>query len=608
MAANNLVFYSAADTSLPANLVFGANEAPPIPDPLYLNSSGRMSGLRIRIGSQFSLNVSRPLVSQVGAAYQEAGKTQSGTECVYQQGLLVSGGHEAVYQDALKTANSLSAVYEQADRLSNWATLRVQEATRLQTTPLVGCYEEADRLRNGVGAAYQQAIKTSAAGTRTPFQESYRRRSTAQSRYEEAVKQQNGLLTDAGYAAPFSKSLDARYEEAWKPRNGIWIKPPIPGPDPCYFPTLPANLIFEQTFDNSLPAQLIFVCGKTPLPPAATVLVPVRRVYMILNEASLTRVDGSVPIPTYSMSMSLDVDSWTWRFSASVPGAELANLEPSVYGEPVEVQAMVNGVAYRFIVEQITRDRKFADSRLSLSGRGKAALLDSPYSAEMSFGNIAPRTANQLMEDVLTLNGVSLGWAVQWQIEDWNVPANVFSHNGSYMAALNTIAAAPGAYIQPHRTDKTLYVKPRFIDMPHKWSSLTPDIELPSAGVTQEGIEWRNLPDYNRVFVSGTSNGIVGQVTRAGTAGDYVAPMVSDALITDATVARQRGLVELSNTGRQVPISLRMPIFAETGVIEPGKLVRYTDNGVNRVGMSRSVSVDVGKPDIWQTVVLETYE
>jgi hypothetical protein len=46
-----------------------------------------------------------------------------------------------------------------------------------------------------------------------------------------------------------------------------------------------------------------------------------------------------------------------------------------------------------------------------------------------------------------------------------------------------------------------------------------------------------------------------------------------DALITEATVARQRGLAVLSDTGRQIEVSLNLPVLPDTGIIEPGAFV-----------------------------------
>ena len=48
--------------------------------------------------------------------------------------------------------------------------------------------------------------------------------------------------------------------------------------------------------------------------------------------------------------------------------------------------------------------------------------------------------------------------------------------------------------------------------------------------VARESLRWLEKPAYNRVFVSGQDVGVLGQVTRAGTAGDVLAPMVVDPL------------------------------------------------------------------------------
>ena len=304
--------------------------------------------------------------------------------------------------------------------------------------------------------------------------------------------------------------------------------------------------------------------------------------------------------------MSLDADSWTWSFSASVPGYALADVEPED-GAPVAVQATINGTAYRFIVESISRERVFGRNDLRIGGRGRAAVLDAPYAPIMSFMNTGARTAQQIMNDILTDNGVPLGWEVEWNPDDWNVPAGVFAHQGSYITALNQVAGSVAACLQPHNTDETLRVLSRYPVAPWDWSDVTPDFELPSAVTTREGIEWVNKARYNRVYVMGQQTGVNGRVTREGTAGDYLAPSVVDPLITEAVAARQRGRAVLSDTGRIASVSLRLPVLAETGIIKPGNFVRYTDGGTERIGITRSVQVEVGLPSIWQTIGVETH-
>lgn len=393
------------------------------------------------------------------------------------------------------------------------------------------------------------------------------------------------------------------WEQARLPPQGRSVRPPVPPNPDVWTPDL--DLLF-QCRPASAPWTLLFSrypCGYIP----AHNIVLVRRTYMIFNSATLRRVEGNLALPVDSMSLSLDADSWTWGFSAGLPGSTLSNIEPSSYGVPVEVEATVNGLPFRLLLGDVTRDREFGRSSISVPGRGKSSLLDSPTARVMNFGNTAIRTAQQLMADVLTDNGSPLGWSVNWGIDDWTVPANVFSHQGTYISALNAIAGAAGAYLQSHATDQEFNVLARYPVPPWEWEGLTPDYELPSAVVRQEGIQWTQKPDYNRVFVQGQQSGILGNVLRAGTAGDVLAPLVVDQLITEAVAARQRGTRILSDTGRQAMVTLRLPVLPETGIIVPGKSVRYVDGGETRFGFVRSVRVAVGMPEIWQSIGVETH-
>ena len=226
----------------------------------------------------------------------------------------------------------------------------------------------------------------------------------------------------------------------------------------------------------------------------------------------------------------------------------------------------------------------------------------------MSFGNEFPRTARQLVEDILTLNGVPIGWTVAaWNLTDWLVPAGVFNHSGSYISAVNAVAGAAGAYVQPHNTDRSLLMHLRYPAPAWEWDSVTPQFELPAAVTSQESFEWTEKPRYNRAFVIGQEHGVHGRYTRSGTAGDLPAPTVVDPLITHADAVRQRGRAILSDTGRIATVALRLPVLAETGIIKPGNFVRYVEGGNTHIGLSRGVSVDVSMPTIYQTLTLETH-
>lgn len=293
-----------------------------------------------------------------------------------------------------------------------------------------------------------------------------------------------------------------------------------------------------------------------------------------------------------------------------MPASALPLLEPGLDGELVELGAEINGAPYRLLLERRARRREYGSAEISLSGRGRAALLAAPASPILTFGNAGQaRTAQQLLADALTVNGVSNGWSVDWRVTDWLVPAGAWSHQGSYIDAAKRIAEAAGGYVQAHDTDAVLQVLARYPVPPWEWSAAMPDLELPPDVVTQEGIEWEEKAAYNRVFVSGAgTGGVLGQVTRAGTAGDQLAPMVTDPLMTHADAVRQRGRAILAGTGRQATVSLRLPVLSETGVIKPGRLVRYLDDTVAqpRLGLVRSTAVEAGA-EVWQTIGVETH-
>lgn len=349
------------------------------------------------------------------------------------------------------------------------------------------------------------------------------------------------------------------------------------------------------------------VTPPNPLPePGESIIVPVRGVYIVQNEVLLTRVSSGASIPALRMSLAGDVDSWTWSFTASVPGQYLSLLEP-VDGEAVELEAMVNGRQFRVLAERLSRDRVFGSSALSVSGRGKAALLSSPFAPTMSFTSAEDRTAQQIANEVLTPGGVPLGWTVGWSLTDWLVPGGVWSHQGSFMDALVRVAEAAGGYIRPDPLLQSLTFLHRYPTMPDTWGGATPDFELPSEVTTREGIEWQDLAAYDAVYVSGQQGGVLGYVKKMGSAGATFAQMITDPLITHADAARQRGRAILGNTGRKAIVTLSLPVLEETGVIEVGKMVEYVDGGTSRIGLVRSSSVDVTFPNVIQTIGVETH-
>lgn len=459
---------------------------------------------------------------------------------------------------------------------------------------------------------WQEAAMLRPKSTTFRYQETLRVHQPISTGYEEARPVHRSYTSVAADADGLVRSWVVPWQEARRapPGTSVIVVPPV-DPDLCYTPPAgdSVELAFDSLWDGS--TDLIFVCDNHPVDPGgpgATVTVPVREVYMISNSVSLTLADGTV-IPTNTFSLSIDYQSWTWGLTATVAYASLAMFGFDESGDPVQVWAHVNGQVFKLFVQAGSSQRQFPSGTVSLTGIGLISTLDAPYSPTLTFDNAgSDKTAQQIANDALTENGVSIGWAVEWGLVDWLVPARAWSFQGTYATALQTIAAAAGGYLQPHPTDLTARILPLYPTPPWEWAAVTPDFELPSAVTLVEGIAWSSLPEYNAVWVSGANGqGVLAEVKRTGTAGDVLATMVTDALITHADAARQRGVSILGNTGKQALVSLQLPVLSETGVILPGKFVRYIDGGVSRIGIVRSTQVDVNFPAVWQTIGVETH-
>ena len=548
----------------------------------------------------------RPTVGQTAHEWQQATQTEEGATQGQQDAAATPAGWGAVWQRAERSmhgiAHRLPPVLVAAPLQRRTGQ---QQATRLHgatgflhegATPIaqirVGVFQNATRLRDATRFAHQDGDRAKRAG-RSALWENARLLTQRQS-------------TDFQIASRRPVGWRGRYQDAMRPPPGIsvWIVPEPPEPPRCYTPN--GHLLFAALGPTS--AHLLFFCENHTEPPDGDpVIVPIRRVYLVINNVTLHRLPDGLPVPVFNLSLSLDAASWTWGFDAQLPAKAESLVAPGYASGPVELVASVNGTQFRVLAESISRERSFGDASIRVSGRGRNAVLAAPYAPVVNFQQPQARTARQLMDDVLTLNGIPLGWNIDWGLTDWNVPAGVFVKQGTWIEALVAIASAVGGYLIPHPSDQSLRVRHRYPAAPWNWATVTPDFVLPVEAVARESLRWIEKPAYNRVFVSGQDIGVLGQVTRAGTAGDVLAPMVVDALITEAAAARQRGIAVLGDTGQQIEVSLRLPVLSETGIIEPGAFVEYQDGSVTRLGIVRSTQVEAGMPEVWQTLGVQSH-
>ena len=567
--------------------------------------SGSFRALQGAADVHYSSGAARPTVAATRAPHQIATKLQEGPQHRQQDTDAAPAGWAAFWQRATGTCGSVQTPINDTERTADWPRAAAHQNAAPVRASSVFAHQDADRaVRRMLSAIFQDC-----APVRLPT--GFKHQDADHSKRIDPVSWW-GETTRAGrpFAAPYTRGThagtwrQARHQEARRPPAGISTPTTPSGPQPCYTPN--PDLVFSFPYIGN--GELVFQCGDyTPgPPPGQTIIVPVRRVYIVINDTSLRRIDGNIDLKASRISLSLDIDTWAWGLTATLPLSSMADLEQSAPGVPVEVEASINGTTIRALVESVSRQRTFTDTSLNISGRGKTSLLAGGYAGIVSLINDQDRTAQQLCSDMLLDNGVPMPWSIDWQLTDWLVPAGAFVHQGDRISGLVSIADAAGGFLRPHNSLAAVSILPRYATAPWNWASVTPDIVLPSDVASRESMEWIERPAYNRVFVSGEDQGVLGQITRTGTAGDLLAPMVTHPLITHADAARQRGIAELAKGGRIIKLGVRLPVLEETGVLLPGHMVQYEDAGTERIGRVNSVQVDVaGGSDVWQSIELE---
>lgn len=547
------------------------------------------------------------------AAWQSTAHTSSFEDAAAGRALL-----QDVAQQAARLQSQLHGISESADRLSTVQREHAQQAAPLrfgnvsrmqvalridvavtgraqQAAPLRTSaqwhWQIADMLHRMFGSVYQYAGIKRDMGLRTP----------------PVPRNSPGYAIGLEFAPEFDAPRDWGELQHWffgsSNRTARFIREPVQqGRYQDAMRPLPADQY--DPGPNPEPPD------PEPPDPTVTIVVEIRRTYIVQNSISLTRVDNSEELHPLTFSLELDADSWTFQWSASLHHAAGAHLGRQANGEVPQMLATVNGQQFMLRLESRSLDERFIPSRWSVSGRGQAAILSAPHAPAQSFSNTSERTAAQLANDVLTINGVPMGWDLDWQIDDWQVPAAAWTHQGTYITALTDIATAVGAYIQPHPTEQTLHVLPRYPALPWAWDDVTPHYDLPAGMAEIRGTEYVERTPYNRIYVGGESVGVFGHITRAGTAGELLAPQVLHPLITSAVAQRMRGGAELANTGNQEHVAITTQVLPETGIILPGKFVRHSfpqASGRRLFGIVRKVSINYSMPKLRQTITLETH-
>ena len=319
-----------------------------------------------------------------------------------------------------------------------------------------------------------------------------------------------------------------------------------------------------------------------------------RRYYAVMNTCSVVRLPELTELPVTAVALDCDADSWGWSVSLSLAGPDgWALCQPDLNGLPREVEITINGHQWTAMLDDPQLTRSFNSRKITAKGMSRSGWLAAPYASATTVSYAVPRTAQQVAEEILD----GTGWSIDWRLPadpHWLIPAGSYLATGTPLERLlNLISAVKGClYSDPASYAFIAY--PRYPVLPWHWDAGLADAALPESALLSWNQVSQDRAELNRVYVSGTTAGVLLELTRAGTAGDLqpTQPIV-DALLTDSYAARARAEAELAGagTGYEVQVETILGGTESIPLVRPGLICEFA--GLR--GVVRSCSINASR-------------
>ncbi len=398
------------------------------------------------------------------------------------------------------------------------------------------------------------------------------------------ISLQRQLISKGRWLGKQSNSL---YEEAIWPLPGVsdhTLPPIIP---PINIGDVNLNFYRERQFNTDLEFWVDI---------GAATVIPIRRVYLVSNSASVIRLRDGMDIPTTSVSIDYDDDSWAWQCSVTVP--QIAAAE-ALEGE--EMLISINGYEWIMSVDGWSDNKAWNSQSATITGRSRTKELSSSIILPSSYTEAQSRTIIQLAEQELIT-----GWTMNWTAADWLVPGGIYSYsNKAPIDVIAELAEAAGAFIMPHQSNRQISVLPKYKAKPWELSSQLADIQIPASIMINRGRKREHGTNANGAWITGGNAGITALVKRTGTAADKLLADTTNALITDVTGATALGIKLLAESMDRCTDTIELPISADTGLILPGNVLSVPDGKAYARSFKATAQMSNSKLVVRQSIEIE---
>lgn len=347
-------------------------------------------------------------------------------------------------------------------------------------------------------------------------------------------------------------------------------KPPIVPPNDNI--TIVKNLIFCHKPNNKNPINLIFGddCKRDDHS------IEDKNTYTMKNTIKIFRTDNDHLIQALSVDIGANRQDYLWSGNLSLPYSELESIS-----DKPEIEININ--QYKFVVDinEINIKKAFNYKMIELSVFSTTQRLNTIKAHKIDID----MSSNAIMAAQLHRDDLVTGFEFINSDVDWIIPANLIEYDdANALDIISQFGVATEDIVVSHAYEKEIMIKP-------KYPTGDPVYSLPSDKLFDYSEATSKGNIYNAIVVSGENVGVTAVIRKEGTAGEKIAPMVINKLITEEQAARRVGLNKIYNTSDiAANIDVVSPLYPEAPLLYPSDLVRIDDQlgWIDTVGISAS--------------------
>ena len=396
-------------------------------------------------------------------------------------------------------------------------------------------------------------------------------------------------------------------------------KPPLlPAVFACRLRPPASGLPLTLTRRKGLPASAL------PLPlmcwhDTAPAFVPNLRSYLVHHIVTATL--GGLNIDPIKFDIKTDMDSYCYSGSIEISHVDYqrikAKLDVERGNEPL-ILVNVNGKAFGFIAENVSRNRQFGASVYQLSGRSSTARLGQDYAQAQGVNGTGGTIEQDLYaSQIMRMQLNDLPFSIdEFDVDDWLIPAGTLNvSNQTPISIISQLATACGGKVISHISEPKLSIIKRWRVPAWEMATAKPSLVVPMNVVHSISDEKRTHPRHNTITLIGRQEAF--EIYRQGQGRDLIAPVANWYLYTDQASAIARGVQLLSDSGNHVHYTVKMLVsdkhnlpLAKLGQI--WQINDDTDGGDGAfnaliTSVALSVSRDNDAVVVWQTVGMDRY-